>query len=157
MENEMSGILQSLNTVAASKRNTLSPVQHRRNKLIAKIHEQLNAAKARQAGQRYTVTQVRRLKNKETGEVRELTTERPVRESWWIGNAGRVFVELRYGVKPLEFAKGKNAIEVGNLDELVTTLEKLKMATEAGEFDDQLTTVAGRFDKQIAGSKKSAK
>jgi hypothetical protein len=153
----MSGILQSLNTVSASKRSSLSPVQHRRNKLIAKIHEQINAARARQSGQRHTVTHLRRIKNKETGEVRELMTERPVRESWWIGNAGRVFVELRYGVKPLEFAKGKNAIEVGDLNELIPTLEKLKQATEAGEFDDQLMTVAGRFDKQLTGSKKQAK
>ena len=153
----MTGILQSLNTVAASKRNSLSPVQHRRNKLIAKIHEQITAAKARQSGQRHTVTHLRRIKNKETGEVRELMAERPVRESWWIGNAGRVFVELRYGVKPLEFAKGKNAIEVGDLNELIPTLEKLKQATEAGEFDDQLMTVAGRFDKLLVGSKKSPK
>lgn len=153
----MTSILQSLNTVAASKRNSLSPVQHRRNKLIAKIHEQLNAAKARQAGQRYSVTQVRRIKDKETGEVREITMDRPVRESWWIGNAGRVFVELRYGVKPLEFAKNKNAIEVGNLDELVLTFEKLKQATEEGEFDEQLMTVAGRFDKLVVASKKSTK
>lgn len=153
----MNGILQSLKTVAATKSKSLSPILHRRNKLLAKIHEQISAAKARQSGERYAVKHLRRIRNKETGEVRELLSERRVREAWWTGDDGNMFLGLRYGVKPLEFAKGKNAIEVGNLDELVLTLEKLKQATEAGEFDEQLMTVAGRFDKRLTGSKKSTK
>lgn len=153
----MNAILQSLKTVFATKSKSLSPILHRRNKLLAKIHEQINAAKARQSGERYAVKHLRRIRNKETGEVRELLTERRVRESWWTSDDGKVFLGLRYGVKPLEFAKGKNAIEVGDMNELVLTLEKLKQATEAGEFDDQLMTVAGRFDKQVAGAKKAAK
>lgn len=153
----MTSILQSLKAVSATKNKSLSPIQHRRNKLLAKIHEQINAAKARQVGERYTVKHSRRIHDKETGETRELVSERHVREAWWLGDNGNVFLGLSYGVKPLEFAKGKNAIEVGDLNELVATLEKLKLATEAGEFDDQLKAVAGRFEKRLTGTQKQAK
>lgn len=153
----MTSILQSLKTVSANKRKSLSPIQHRRNKLLAKIHEQINVARAHQSGERYTVKHQRRIRNKETGEIRELMSERRVREAWWVGDDGNLLLGLRYGVRPLEFAKGKNAIEVGDLNELISTLEKLKQATEAGEFDDQLNAVAGRFEKQLTGAKKPPK
>lgn len=153
----MNGFLQSLKIVSANKRKSVSPIQHRRNKLIAKIHEQINAVKARQSGDRYTVKLLRRIKDKVTGEVREILSERRVREWWWTGEDGHVFVELRYGVKPLEFSKGKNAIEVERLDHLLPTLDVLRQAIENGEFDDQLMTVGGRFDKQVSTVKKQPK
>jgi hypothetical protein len=153
----MTSILQALKIVTASKRKSLSPIQHRRSKLIAKIHEQINAVKARQSGDRYTVKLLRRIKDKETGEVREILSERRVRESWWTGEEGHVFVELRYGVKPLEFSKGKNAVELNGINDVIPTFELLKQAVEAGEFDAQLTNVAGRFDKQLSGAKKPVK
>jgi hypothetical protein len=153
----MTTILQSMKAVAANKRKSLTPIQHRRNKLIAKINEQIQAVQARQSGDRYTVKQLRRIKNKETGEVREVLSDRHVREWWWTGDNGAVYVEVRYGVKPLEIAKGKNAIQVGDMGELIETLQMLKQATEAGEFDDQLMVVAGRFDRQLTGTKKATK
>lgn len=153
----MKSILESLKAVAAIKSKSLSPIQHRRNKLIDKIHQQINAAKARQSGEQYKVSRTRRIRNKETGDIQEVTTERRVRESWWTGDKGHVYFELRYGLKPLEFAKGKNAIEIGDLAELIVTLEKLKQATEVGEFDDQLMTVGGRFNKKVSVTKNKPK
>ena len=153
----MTSILESLKAVAANKRKSLSPIQHRRNKLIAKILEQINAAKARLSGEQCTVKRLRRIRNKETGDIREVVAERRVRESWWTGDNGHVYIGLRYGVKPLEFAKGKNAIEIPAYDALIPALEMLKKATEAGEFDDQLLTIVGRFGKTIPTSKKQIK
>jgi len=150
----MASILQSLKAVAANKRKSHSPIQHRRHKLINKLDEQIQAVKASQSGERHTVKQLRRIKNKATGEVREVLSDRRVREWWWSCENGAVFVEVRYGVKQLEIAKGKNAIEVSGMDELVETLQMLKQATEAGEFDDQLMVVAGRYDKQLSATKK---
>jgi hypothetical protein len=51
-------------------------------------------------------------------------------------------VQLRYGAKVLDFAKGKNAIEVANESELVSVLETLKKAVESGELDAQIEAVS---------------
>ena len=46
----------------------------------------------------------------------------------------RVFV-VRYGSKPLEFAKGKNAIELASEAEVADTLRKVREAAELCELD----------------------
>jgi len=47
-------------------------------------------------------------------------------------------MNVRYGAKVLELAKGKTAIEGGSTDNLVPTLEALKAAVAAGELDSQI-------------------
>ena len=47
-------------------------------------------------------------------------------------------VALRYGNKVLELAKGKVAVEVGGVKELIGVLDALKKAVEAGELDSQI-------------------
>ena len=42
---------------------------------------------------------------------------------------------MRYGSKPLEFAKGKNAIELGSGAEVADVLAKVREAAELGELD----------------------
>ena len=42
---------------------------------------------------------------------------------------------MRYGSKPLEFAKGKNAIELTSEAEVADTLRKVREASELGELD----------------------
>ena len=42
---------------------------------------------------------------------------------------------MRYGSKPLEFAKGKNAIELASEAEVADTLRKVREAAELGELD----------------------
>ena len=42
---------------------------------------------------------------------------------------------VRYGSKPLEFAKGKNAIELANEAEVADVLCKVREAAEDGELD----------------------
>lgn len=151
----MGEILQSLKAVAATRPIHVSPVVIRRNNLIKTIHEQVEAAKAKAAGNRYSVKYIRRLKSKETGETIEQSRERHVREAWWMGSDGKVYVEIRYGWKPLEIAKGKSTIEVGDLGNLLPVLEKLRKAAEAGEFDGQLTDAASRLSTQLSAKKKS--
>ena len=51
------------------------------------------------------------------------------------GSAGNVVLTVRYGVRPIEFEKGKAAIAVGKRDKLVPTLETVFTAVEAGELD----------------------
>ena len=42
---------------------------------------------------------------------------------------------MRYGSKPLEFAKGKNAIELASEAEIADVLAKVREAAELGELD----------------------
>ena len=42
---------------------------------------------------------------------------------------------MRYGSKPLEFAKGKNAIELASETEVVDVLRKVREAAKLGELD----------------------
>jgi hypothetical protein len=65
-----------------------------------------------------------------------------VKEWYWAGDTGRVHLALRYGSKTLEIAKGKNAIEVANGEELLSTLELLRSAVLAGELDTQMETAS---------------
>ena len=42
---------------------------------------------------------------------------------------------MRYGSKPLEFAKGKNGIELASESEVADVLAKVREAAELGELD----------------------
>jgi hypothetical protein len=54
------------------------------------------------------------------------------------------FFGLRYAGKPIEFAKDKNAIAVGELSALPAILDTLTEAVRAGELDTQLAAAAER-------------
>jgi hypothetical protein len=51
-------------------------------------------------------------------------------------------VQLRYGAKVVEIAKGKTAVELATPDQLVSVLTTLKAAVEGGELDAQLESAA---------------
>ena len=48
---------------------------------------------------------------------------------------GKIKLTVRYGSRPLQFAKGFDAIEVADTNEVVDVLEKFREATERGELD----------------------
>ena len=132
-----------LKLVASKKSRSLSPIQQRRNKLAAKIHEQWELCTARQAGTIYAPRRLRTLTNRHTGERTTVETVKRVKEWFWIGESGKINLSVRYGSKTLELAKGKNAIELATGDELVSVLEKLKTAVLAGELDAQIEAASG--------------
>ena len=109
------------------------PVVHRRNKLVAKLSEQIKLA---------SDTDYRPLKLTwhKDAEGREHRVEVPKRvRRWWTEHSnGTVQLTVRYGSKPLELAKGKNAIVVNSKAELPTVLAHLRAAAEKGEFDTLL-------------------
>jgi hypothetical protein len=149
----MQSILQSLKVVTANRPKHLSPVAKRRIKLAARIDEQIHAANASSRGEQFMINVTRRKRNAVTGEMQDSMRQRRVKENWWITDDGKLVLELRYGVRAIEFAKGKSAIEVGTFDNLIPTLEILKTATTAGEFDDQLSAVASRLERQLKGKR----
>lgn len=135
--------LANLKLVAAKKPTQLPPVVIRRNKVIDRLHEQLEMAKARQEGRTYAPTRMRSVKNAETGLKVSVETTKRLKQWWWTADNGKVCVSLRYGAKIIEIAKGKTAVELASEKELVATLEILKQAVESGELDAQIEAVCG--------------
>jgi hypothetical protein len=145
----MPNILQSLKVVAATRPTHLSPVAKRRNVLAARIDQQILVAQAFSRGEQFIATITRRNRNAVTGEMMESVRQRRVKECWWVTDDGKLVLQLRYGLRSIEFSKGKSAIEVGAMDKLIPTLEVLKTATLSGELDEQLSVTAGRLERQL--------
>ena len=61
----------------------------------------------------------------------------------WTNDAGKINLAVKYGSQVLTFAKGKNAIEVANADDLIAALKTLKDAVLAGELDAQIEAASG--------------
>ena len=55
---------------------------------------------------------------------------------WWTASVdGKINLVVRYGSKPLEFAKGKAGIALEKAEAVVTTLEQVKTGVANGELD----------------------
>jgi hypothetical protein len=130
-----------LKLVASKRDRNLSPILVRRNKLAAKIEEQLQLATAQKEGRLYAPKRIKTVTN-ELGERVAVETTKRVKEWFWTTPANKINLSVRYGSKTLELAKGKNAIELSSGDELLATLSMLKDAVIAGELDDVITNAS---------------
>ncbi len=149
----MGSVLQTLKVVSATRPKRQSPILQRRGKLLARIQDQIHAAQASAKGEEYTVRTVRRKRDQVSGEMVDVSRQRKVKQCWWVADDGKVMIELRYGVRCIEFAKGKAAIEVGDVKQLVPTLELLKTAASNGEFDNQLESAVTLFGDRVRARK----
>jgi hypothetical protein len=143
--------LSKLKLVNSKRIRTVSPIVHRRNKLVAKIEEQIELATAQKEGRLYAPKKLKTVTNADTGERRSIETTKRVKEWFWTADNGKLNLSVRYGSKVIELAKGKNAVEVANTEELISTLSLIKDAVIAGELDDAISTAS---DKLRSGFKK---
>ena len=139
---EIMSALNSLKFIAAKRPTQLPDIQVRRNKLSNRLWSQIQLAKAMQEGTTYSEKRFRTIKDRDTGESRSVEVMKRVRQMWFVGDSGKVCVQLKYGTRVLEFAKGKNAIEVSSGEELLAALTTLKTSVESGELDAQLNQAA---------------
>lgn len=130
-----------LKLVASKRERNLSPIIVRRNKLAAKIEEQLQLATAQKEGRLYAPKRIKNVTNAEGERVAVETTKR-VKEWYWTTPSNKINLCVRYGSKTLELSKGKNAIELSSGEELLSTLSMLKDAVIAGELDDAITNAS---------------
>jgi hypothetical protein len=143
-ENEM-GILSTLKLSAAQKPGTVTPVQQRRNKLAKRLWEQIELAKAQQAGTQFAPVKFRSYTDKESGVRKQVETSKKIKQWWFTADNGKLALSVRYGTKVLELAKGKYAVEVASTDELVTVLETVKTAALEGELDAAIESAANKL------------
>ena len=134
-------VIAKLKLVASKRERNLSPIIVRRNKLAAKIEEQLQLATAQKEGRLYAPKRIKNVTNAEGERVAVETTKR-VKEWYWTTPANKINLWVRYGSKTLELSKGKNAIELSSGEELLSTLSMLKDAVIAGELDDAITNAS---------------
>lgn len=138
-------VLNSLKFVSFSPDKSNTAEATRRRKLVTKIDEQLALA----ANADYQPTKIKRVKDAD-GNVEKVEVAKRIKR-WWSANAdGKINLTVRYGSKPIEFAKGKNAIELDNEEQVAATLLKVKDAVNAGEFDKLIAA-------QLSGRNKTPK
>lgn len=137
--------LANLKFVLAKRANSQTPIQQRRNKLTAKLFEQMQLARAQGDGRVFAPTKFKIVTDAESGERRSIETIKRVKQWWWATADGKVNLSIRYGAKVIEISKGKNAIELSSVDELLPTLEIVKQAVEAGSLDAQIDAVSNKL------------
>jgi hypothetical protein len=143
--------LNGLKFVSAKRPQNAAPIVQRRNKLSNQLFEQIELARNMGEGKLYAPLRVRSVKDKYTGERKLVEAIKRVKQWWFVAENGRVCLQVRYGTRVLELAKGKNSIEVGTVAELLPVLETVKKCVEAGELDAQIDSasaaVRARFEK----------
>lgn len=130
-----------------------SPTVLRRAKLTGKLEDQIAAAKAATEGGIYVAKRMKTVKDDESGDRKQVEITTRVKQWWWQSQTGKVMLGLRYGAKALEISKGKNAIEVGSMADLVPTLEAVREAVAAGELDAQIEQASGSLRAGFAKKK----
>lgn len=137
--------LSSLKLTVAQKPTQMSAVQQRRNKLAKRLWEQMELAKAQQAGSQFVATKFRTITDNETGLRKQVETNKRVKAWWFVADNGKLSLSVRYGTKVLELAKGKHAVEVGAEKDLVGVLDVIKTAVLAGELDGAIENAANKL------------
>ncbi len=144
------GLLSTLKLSSAQKPGTVTPVQQRRNKLAKRLWEQIEMAKAQQAGTQFAPVKFRSYTDKESGVRKQIETSKRVKQWWFTADNGKLALSVRYGTRVLELAKGKYAVEVASTAELVTVLETVKTAALDGELDAAIDSAANKLRSGFA-------
>ena len=134
--------LNTLKLVNVKKPTAVPPLLHRRYKISKKVWEQIQLAKAKKEGSTFTIKQFKTVKGND-GSRLAVEVHKQVRPWWFTATDGKTCLNIRYGAKVVELAKGKTAIEIANADDLIKTLEIVKMAVDAGELDTQIEAASG--------------
>ena len=142
-------VLDTLNFVAFNPLQNNNLIAVRRRKLIAKIDEQIQLA----ADKDYKPTQHKWVTD-EHGSQRKVEVAKRVKRWWTASVDGKINLVVRYGSKPLEFSKGKNAIELASEAEVADVLVKVREAAELGELDALIEQQA-QFGRRLTSKSKS--
>jgi hypothetical protein len=127
--------LASLKLSAVQKATSVTGSQIRRAKMVKALNEQISLAKAQQNGDSFSVTKFRSIVDTETGVRKLVESNKRVKQWWFATDNGKLAINIRYGARVVELAKGKFAIEVASEKDLVPTLEAVKTIAANGELD----------------------
>lgn len=122
--------INALNLIAFERANSSDPTLKRRRKLLDKLSEQMKLAE----DSAYQPTTIKWVTDAD-GERKRVEVPKRVKQWWGEDANGNTVLTVRYGSKPLELAKGKQAIKLASNDDVVKTLKLIAEAVEAGELD----------------------
>lgn len=131
-------VISELKLVADKKPRNMPVIVVRRNKLAAKLWEQIQLAKSQIDGTPFVIHKFRSVRDPESGVKKQVEVPKRIKPWWFQSEAGKVCIAIRYGSYTLELAKGKPSIEVASAADLIKTLEVIKTAVESGELDSQI-------------------
>lgn len=137
--------LTALKLVSTQKPTSVPAVQQRRDKLAKRLWEQIELARAQQTGTTFAPKKFRTYKDAETGVRKHIEVNKRVKPWWFVAENGKLALSVRFGPKVLELAKGKFAVEVASETDIVSVLETLKAAVQAGELDAAMDAAAKRL------------
>ena len=129
-----------------------SPQQARRQKLCSKLDEQIQLAKAQQSGETFCPTKTRTYKDEVTGESRKVEVPKRLKPWWWKDDMGKLCITVRYGARTLEIVDGKNAIEADSIADVITSLQVIRSAVDAGELDKRIEATKNKVGSDVATS-----
>lgn len=129
--------------------NTRKPTQQpaiiqQRTKLAKRIWEQMELARAQQVGDTFASKRLKTIVGTD-GVKRTVEVAKRVKPWWFVADTGKLCLNIRYGSRLLELAKGKSTIEIASVDELVNTLTLIQTAVVDGELDAQIEAASGQL------------
>ena len=140
-------LLNTLKLVTA-KKPVQTPVAVKRNKLIAKLEDQIDLMTAQQQGRAHHVVRTQWVTDTDSGSRVAVEVHKRVREWFWQNSTGRLTAVIKYGAATLTLGKGgKNAFEVSDVTELIAAFNAVKAAVIAGELDDAIAEASVRTRK----------
>ena len=155
--------LDSLNTLKftdAKRPKNQPPIVQRRNKLVSKLWEQLELAKAKHSGKDFVVKRYKNVKDLE-GNIKSIEKPKRIKPWWFTSSTGTLCIHVFYGSKLLELGNDKTAIEAANLENVIEVLELLKREAEIGTFDAAIEVASlqlrSRFELKIPKTSQKSK
>lgn len=147
----MSG-LNALKLVHAKREIANSPQHARRQKLSIKLAEQIQLAKAQQAGTEFAPVRIRSIMDEATGLSRKVEVPKRLKPWWWKDEKGKLCITVRYGARTLEIVDGKNAVETESIADVITSLQVIHAAVDAGELDRRIDAALGNGKLSVTKS-----
>ena len=89
--------MSTLKLTAAQKPTQMSPVQQRRNKLAKRVWEQMELAKAQQAGTQFVTTKFRTVTDS-TGVRKQVEVNKRIKAWWFVADNGKLALCVRDAV-----------------------------------------------------------
>lgn len=152
--------LYTLKLTDAKRPKNQPPIVQRRNKLISKLWEQLELAKAKHSGKDFVVKRYKNVKDLE-GNIKSIEKPKRIKSWWFTSTTGTLCINVFYGSKLLELASGKTAVEAANLANVIEVLELLKREAEIGTFDAAIEAASlklrSRFELKIPKTNQKSK
>ena len=136
--------LATLKLTAAKKPATQPLIMQQRSKMAKRLFEQMELARSQRDGTAYIQMRVKTITGID-GVPKSIEVQKRVKAWWFTADNGKLCLLVRYGSKVIELARGKTAVEVTTLDELVSALATIKAAVEAGELDAQIQAASSQL------------